>query len=367
MFAFIGRLYRACSFLVILVIIFNATIVYGKSPYEIIINIAVIPKEIIEKSSDSLDKFLDNIQQTDILDVKKTSNVENIENDSVSTNISYDTEVIEQIFDGIIEEHESDIVDEQASKNLTTDYDNNNLNSLISSIETIYKETKPVIIIDAGHGGKDSGTVGYGREKEKKIVLLYARELASAIKRSNKYKVYLTRNRDVFLSLRKRGQIARKFNADLFISIHADAARSKSARGLSIYTLSEKASNKEAALLAQKENREDVIAGLDLSNLEQDVSDTLIDLSLRDAKNKSRIFAKILHKYFVSSKVRVKNKALHSAGFVVLKNPNMASILLEIGYLSNKFDARNLRKRSYRRNLIDSILKAIDKYFMQYQ
>ena len=241
-------------------------------------------------------------------------------------------------------------------------YDSPNLGSLINSLEEVNTNKIPVIVIDAGHGGKDPGTIGYKKTKEKNIVLLYAKDLAKKLQSKKKYKVYLTRKKDKFLPLRSRNQIARKYNADLFISLHADAARNKKARGLSIYRLSKKSSDKEAALLARKENRADIIAGVDLSEIEKDVSNTLIDLSMRDAKNKSIIFAKLLHKN-LKNKVRVRKRALHYAGFVVLKNSNMASILLEIGYLSNKDDTKNLRKKSYRNKLTDGIVIAIDEYF----
>lgn len=326
----------------------NISTVNAQSVYMKVLSIEVKPKADVMDQVDMV-SFID-----DVLTENNTQKQQKIA----------EIDIIDQISDEFAEETSDSVITKlQIIKKPTDAYGKGNLTSLISSIDTKTKVNKPVIVIDAGHGGKDSGTLGYGRVKEKDIVLLYAKELVAQLKRQKKYKVYLTRNKDVFLPLRGRIRVARKFNADLFISIHADAAPNKNARGLSIYTLSEKASGREASLLARKENKSDIVAGIDLSDLERDVSDTLIDLSLREAKNKSRIFASILHKN-LKNKVRVRKNALHSAGFVVLKNPNMASILLEIGFLSNRYDTRNLRKKSYRRKLLLGILESIDKYFV---
>jgi N-acetylmuramoyl-L-alanine amidase len=241
-------------------------------------------------------------------------------------------------------------------------YETPKLGALISSIEEVSNKAKPIIVIDAGHGGKDPGAIGYNKVKEKDIVLSYAKILARKLRKKNLYKVYLTRDKDKFLRLRQRNQLARQYKANLFISIHADAARNKKARGLSIYRLSKISSDKEAALLAKKENRSDIIAGVDLSEVSKDVSKTLIDLSMRDAKNESIIFAKLLHKH-LKNKVLVRKEPLRYAGFAVLKNSNMASILLEIGYLSNRYDTKNLKQFSYKKKLTNGIVKAIDEYF----
>ncbi|MFZ8864527.1 MAG: N-acetylmuramoyl-L-alanine amidase family protein [Rickettsiales bacterium] len=240
--------------------------------------------------------------------------------------------------------------------------DFSDLGVLMDSIETNFVHKNPVIVIDAGHGGKDPGAIGYKKVQEKNIVLAYAKALKNKLELTKKYQVYLTRDKDVYLPLRKRIAIARKYKADMFISIHADAAHNKQASGLSVYTLSEKASTKEAALLAAKENKVDIVAGLDFSDLEADVSGALIDLSFRDAKNKSILFAKILNNS-LKKKVEVRNNSHHSAGFVVLKNSNMASVLIELGFITNKKDSKNLQKSDYRAKFIMGTIAAIDKYF----
>jgi len=220
----------------------------------------------------------------------------------------------------------------------------------------------PVIVIDAGHGGKDPGAIGYGRVYEKDIVLKYATTLKKYLENEKKYKVVLTRKNDKFLPLRRRIEIARQHNADMFISLHADAAKNRKARGLSIYTLSEIASDKEAAELAKKENKIDIVAGIDLTKFDSQTSDILIDLSFREAKNKSKSFARLLLKQ-LRGKYLVRKNSMHSAGFVVLKNSNMASILVELGYLTNRYDTKKLKSMHYRNSLMRDMVKAVNIYF----
>lgn len=308
------------------------TLSWSKSLDETILSIPVLAKQYNDVSKDNLDDLISRIWES-----------EQMEGDLIDK-----------------------VVEKEEEKNVVYNkYESQNLNTLIDSISATNSQKKPVIIIDSGHGGKDPGAIGYARLKEKDLVLSYAKALKKKLKKNGKYKVFLTREKDVFLSLRGRNRVARNHKADLFISIHADSALNKKARGFSVYTLSEKASDKEAAALARKENQADVISGINLTGLEKDVSETLIDLSLRDTKNKSVIFAKILHRK-LKDKVKLRSKVLHSAGFVVLKNPNMASVLLELGFLSNKTDAKNLRKRWYRNSLVNGIARAVDEYFVNY-
>ena len=170
---------------------------------------------------------------------------------------------------------------------------------------------------------------------EKNITLAAARELKKILDAKGEYKVYLTRNRDVFIPLRERVRIARKYKADLFLSIHADSALNRNAKGLSVYTLSEKASDKEAAALAERENKADVIAGLNFAEHSKEVSDILINLAQRETLNRSSEFAT-----FMVSEMRKSCKLLDNthrfAGFAVLKAPDIPSVLLEMGYLSNR-------------------------------
>ena len=223
-------------------------------------------------------------------------------------------------------------------------------------------DRKPVIVIDAGHGGKDPGAVNKGGDREKSITLQYALDLAKRLRKSNHYEVYLTRDKDKFISLGGRQYYARRKNADLFISLHADSAPSSKATGLSIYTLSNKSSDSVAAMLARKANKSDVIAGIDLTGENKDVANFMIDLSQRKGMQKSKNFSDILHKN-IKNKINTVSKEQRYAGFAVLKNSNMASILIELGFVSNKSDVKKLKSSSYRKTLTKAIKDSIDDYF----
>ncbi len=228
---------------------------------------------------------------------------------------------------------------------------------------TGYKKI-PTIVIDAGHGGKDPGTIGnFARTKEKNITLSYAKELAKQLMNTGRYRVYLTRNNDYFISLRQRVERARKIKADIFISLHANSAADSSVSGFSLYTLSENSSDKQAELLAQKENRSDIIAGIDFSNASYDIMKTLIDLSQRESKNSSANFAAITVKLIKKSDIKILQNSHRFAGFAVLTAPDMASILLELGYLSNKNEEKLLNNIFYKRQVAKILVEAIDEYF----
>lgn len=224
------------------------------------------------------------------------------------------------------------------------------------------KNLNKIIIIDAGHGGKDPGAIGYSKAMEKDITLEFAKYLSNYLKKKTDYKIFLTRNNDKYLKLSDRNHIARERNADLFISLHADAATNLKARGFSIYTLSDKASDIQAAKLAKKENYSDVIAGVDLTGYNKDVKSFLIDLSQDHGKAESKIFAKILVNN-LKHKIKIKTNAIRYAGFAVLKNTNMASVLIELGFVTNKQDYKMLKSTAYKKNLTTSIKKSIDEYF----
>jgi N-acetylmuramoyl-L-alanine amidase len=222
----------------------------------------------------------------------------------------------------------------------------------------------PVIVIDAGHGGKDPGTIGnYARSKEKNITLSYAKELAKQLGNTKRYKVYLTRDTDIFIPLKKRVELARRKKADMFISLHANAISDDSVSGFSIYTLSEKSSDRQAELLAQKENRADIISGVNFSGASQDIMKTLIDLSQRETMNGSARFATIAIKSVRSSSINILQNTHRFAGFAVLTAPDMVSTLIELGYLSNRDEETLMNSLSYKRRVADSLVGAIDEYF----
>ena len=244
-------------------------------------------------------------------------------------------------------------------------YDSNktsvkNVSSSKASISQ--RKSKKVIVLDPGHGGVDPGAIGVSGVYEKNITLAMARELKEVLEKDSNYKVYLTRNRDVFIPLRDRVKIARRYEADLFLSIHADSAANKRATGLSVYTLSEKASDKEAAALAEKENKADIVAGLNFAEHSKEVSDVLLNLAQRETLNRSSEFAT-----FMVQEMRKSTHTLDNthrfAGFAVLKAPDVPSVLMELGYLSNRQEEKLLKQKSYRKKLAISASKAIDKYF----
>lgn len=221
---------------------------------------------------------------------------------------------------------------------------------------------KHVITIDPGHGGIDPGATGKTGVLEKNITLSAARDFKRILEGSGRYKVFLTRRRDTFIRLRDRIAIARDRGAELFISIHADTIPRRKIRGLSVYTLSEKASDQEAADLAEKENKSDLIAGIDLTDESKVVTNILIDLAQRESMNESSRFAGYLVNE-LRKVTRLLSNAHRFAGFAVLKAPDVPSILMELGFLSNIDDERNLKDKRYRRKLGVAILNSVDEFF----
>ncbi len=223
-------------------------------------------------------------------------------------------------------------------------------------------KAKKVVVLDPGHGGKDPGAIGRSyKTYEKNITLSMGKELKRMLEAKG-YKVYLTRSTDIFIPLRRRVQIARGYHADLFISIHADSTVNRKAQGFSIYTLSETASDKEAEALAERENKADIIDGMDFSDNSPEINDVLISLSQNDSRNKSSKFATYVVNE-VKRNVKMVNNAHKFAGFAVLKAPDVPSVLLEMGYLSNYTEEKQLRQPWYRKRIAEHMVKAVDRYF----
>ena len=223
--------------------------------------------------------------------------------------------------------------------------------------------SRPLVVIDAGHGGHDPGapSVLEGRQ-EKDATLAIARALRDSLLTSGRVRVAMTRNDDRFLVLGERREIARRLKADLFISIHADSAANTEARGASVYTLSEIASDRVAAQLAVKENRSDVLNGVDLGGESSDVSSILIDLTQRETMNISSSFAGLLQREMADSIV-MRQRYHQFANLVVLKAPDVPSVLIETGYMSNAEDARLLFSHDGQQRLADAIRRAIEAHF----
>ena len=222
---------------------------------------------------------------------------------------------------------------------------------------------KRIIVVDPGHGGIDPGTHGATGLQEKDIVLAVAKRLREALEASGHYKVRLTRDTDVFIPLRERVNIARAAHGDLFISLHIDFNDHHEIRGASIYTLSEEASDREAAHLAEKENMSDVIAGVDLSSEESPVASILIDLAQRDTMNRSARFAQTALAALPTATLVRPNSPHKSAGFAVLKGPDIPAVLIELGYLSNSADEREMATDAWRKRVARAIAAAIDTHF----
>ncbi len=220
---------------------------------------------------------------------------------------------------------------------------------------------KKVVVLDPGHGGKDPGASKNGI-REKDITLASALELKSALEATGRYEVHLTRANDTYIKLRDRYEIGRELNADLFISMHADAHSKSSARGASVYTLSENASDNEAAALAQRENKSDIIAGVATTDKSDVLLNILLDLAQRETLNSSAQAAEIIGEELSKTWI-TKDKPHRFAGFAVLKAPDMPSLLLEMGYVTNKTDANMLRTSASRRGLITGMVQAVDRYF----
>jgi N-acetylmuramoyl-L-alanine amidase len=223
-------------------------------------------------------------------------------------------------------------------------------------------DVRRVIVIDPGHGGADPGTISTTGTYEKVVTLAAGLELKKVLEASGHYRVVMTRDDDTFIPLRERVAKARAAGAELFISLHADSISDHSHRGASIYTLSEVASDKEAEALAAKENKSDLLAGMDLSNENPEVTSILIDLAQRETMNYSAQFAVNLVTE-LDRAARININPHRFAGFAVLKAPDIPSVLIEMGYLSNSQDEKALKDPRQRQALAEAILRAADHFF----
>ncbi len=220
---------------------------------------------------------------------------------------------------------------------------------------------RPVVVIDPGHGGIDSGATGSKGVLEKIVTLEYSRELAARLRAGGRVDPVLTRSDDKFLSLRQRIAIARENRAALLVSVHADTVPEEYVRGATIYTLSEKASDSLSAALAARENRSDILAGLAIDDQPDEVADILFDLARRESRNLSLRFAKGLVKD-LGKVVKLNKSPRRKAAFQVLKAPDVPSVLLELGFLSNKFDEQLLRSSAWRKRSTDAVARAIELF-----
>jgi N-acetylmuramoyl-L-alanine amidase len=223
-------------------------------------------------------------------------------------------------------------------------------------------DTRPLVVIDAGHGGVDPGAIGPNGLREKDVTLKVAKAIRDELLASGRVRVALTRNDDRYLILRERYGVARRLKGDLFISIHCDSTGSENATGATAYTLSEVASDKEAARLAARENKADVISGVNLGEAPADVSSILIDLTQRETMNASATFARLLGRE-ARPLMPLKANFHRMASLMVLKAPDMPSILFETGYISNPQDAAFLDSEEGRHRIAESVTRAVEVHF----
>lgn len=223
---------------------------------------------------------------------------------------------------------------------------------------------RPLIVLDPGHGGIDNGTKGSGGELEKDIVLAFAQALREKLESGGKYRVAMTRSDDTFIPLAERVRFARSRSAALFISVHADALprNEGQAEGATVYTLSENASDAEAARLAEAENKADVIAGVDLTSEPGDVANILVDLAQRETKTFSMQFARTAVGELKTA-AQLHKHPLKSAGFKVLLAPDVPSVLVELGYMSTKDDLKLLNSVTWRARTAQALVQAVDTFF----
>ena len=224
---------------------------------------------------------------------------------------------------------------------------------------------KWTVFIDAGHGGKDPGAIGKTKTQEKHITLAAATELARQLEATGVIRPVLSRSDDRYLKLRQRINLARQQKADVFISLHADAAPSSKARGISIFTLSDTASDKEAELLARNENKADLIGGPDLAVEDPEAAGELLRMFQRESMNQSTYLASTILRH-IRDMPGGDKRGHRFAGFAVLKAPDMPSVLIEMGFITNRQDEANLKTSEYRTKLTERLARAIVAYLVQY-
>ncbi len=229
-------------------------------------------------------------------------------------------------------------------------------------VEPPARDAKKLIVIDPGHGGVDPGAIGLSGIYEKTLTLAAAKQLKGRLEATGRYRVKLTRERDISLELAERREVARTAAADLFISLHADSMGNKTVRGLSVYTLSEKASDREAEELAEQENSADSIIGVDLSHESQEVRHILVDLAQRESMNLATKLADRLIGELKREATLLRN-GHRFARFAVLKSPDVPSVLIEMGYLSNREDEKALKTEAYRGKLMAAVVRGVDTHF----
>jgi N-acetylmuramoyl-L-alanine amidase len=242
----------------------------------------------------------------------------------------------------------------------------NNAENAVSTKESAKKNQEIVVAIDAGHGGVDSGAHGPGGTQEKRVVFAIASRLAQMVNAQPGMRAVMVRKGDYYIGLRKRMEIAREAKADLFVSIHADAINDTSVKGASVYTLSNTGASSEAARwLASNENSADLVGGVSLDDKDNVLASVLLDLSQTATKEASRSVASKILKYF-NEMGRVHKNEVQKAGFMVLKSPDIPSILVETAFISNPIEESELRRSEHQTRVASAVFKGIASYFREY-
>ncbi len=226
---------------------------------------------------------------------------------------------------------------------------------------------KPLVIIDPGHGGNDPGAIGHNKIYEKHVVFNLAKELRKELLATGRYRVLLTREKDIFIKLKDRVKFARKHKGDIFVSLHADSISRSNVRGTSIYTISKKASDAQTAALAKKENQADLIGGVGLNVEDEQVAFILGDFLMNETMNQSKFLANVIVKKLKTNGIRTLDNPHRYAGFAVLKAPDIPSVLIETGFMSNRKEANLLKKKSHQKKISRAIRYGIDSYFKHVQ
>jgi len=221
-----------------------------------------------------------------------------------------------------------------------------------------------VVVLDPGHGGRDPGAEA-GGYRESRLMLELAEAVKESLIRNTDFKVVLTRTEDKFLSLEDRITIASQSNANLFISLHADAVIEGEASGTTVYLLSDKATDKMSAQLALRHDRSEILRGVDLSGLDSQVASVLLDMARQETKPRSEAVASFILKVFKEKITELSSQPLRYAAFSVLKSPDIPSILIEAGFMSTSSDLQNLTTKKWRREFADSLTEAISRWHVR--
>lgn len=234
----------------------------------------------------------------------------------------------------------------------------------LPKIEGPADTSRPLVVIDAGHGGHDPGASGAKGEREKDLTLALAKALRDQLLADGRVRVAMTRDTDTFLVLEERSDIARRLGADLFISVHADAAQSPAARGATVYTLSDKASDSVAEAMASRENRSNTINGVSLEDKNAVVSSILVDLSRREMRGRSMRFGDLVVRESIG-RLRFHSTPQREAAFIVLKSLDLPSALIEAGYISNAEDASAMRDPAWRKDFARAVAQAAEIFLAE--